>query len=36
MDKAVNGGLAAVLLADWVETVRFAPTYLKSGAKSSW
>lgn len=36
MDKAVNGGLAAVLLADRVETVRLAPTNLKSGAKSSW
>lgn len=36
VDKAINDGLAAVLLADWVETVRFAPTNLKSGAKSSW
>lgn len=36
MDKAVNGGLTAILLTDWVETVRFAPTNLKSGAKSSW
>lgn len=36
VDKAVNGGLAAVLLADRVETVLLAPTNLKSGAKSSW
>lgn len=33
MDKAVNGGLAAVLLADRVETVLLAPTNLKSGQK---
>lgn len=33
VDKAVNGGLAAFLLADRVETVRLAPTNLKSGAK---
>ncbi len=36
MDKAVNGGLAAVLPIVLVVLTWLAPTNLKSRAKSSW
>lgn len=36
MDKAVNGGLAAVFPIALVVLAWLAPTNLKSGAKSSW
>lgn len=36
VDQAIKGGLAAGLSVSLIAVARFAPTNLKSGAKSSW